>query len=86
MCGVGIKPIRYIIGCHGNSDNIMYQQYRNGQILEGHTSSVTSLAATYVMANAVSTIVASASSDSTVIIWLRDSPAGEIVQKLLMHN
>ena len=48
-----------------------------GQILEGHTSSVTAIAATYVVTmTAVSTIVASASSDSAVIIWRRDDIAG----------
>jgi len=48
-----------------------------GQILEGHTSSVTAIAASYVSATSViSTIVASASSDSTVMLWQRDDIAG----------
>ena len=48
-----------------------------GQTLEGHTSSVTSVAATYSVATeTISTTVASASSDSTVMIWLRENVAG----------
>ena len=48
-----------------------------GQILEGHASSVTAIAATYSVATeTVHTTVASASSDSTVVIWLRENVAG----------
>lgn len=49
-----------------------------GQILEGHTSSVTAIAATYVVTvKAVSTVMASSSSDSTVMIWQRDNIEGD---------
>ena len=47
--------------------------------MEGHTSSVTAIAATYVVTmTTLSTVVASASSDSTVVIWRRDDIAGNM--------
>lgn len=49
--------------------------------MKGHTSSVTAITATYIVtATAVSTIVASASSDSTVITWQRDDVAGTLYE------
>ena len=57
----------------------MHVQYVIGQIMEGHASSVTAIAATYIVTTAtLSTVVASASSDSTVMIWRRDDIAGNM--------